>query len=84
MVKSGSNSRDFEHLDNFHEKVLYRTLEILRRNKEKIFSDILGSMFSVYDFEKKYLKLEIYREKDSIEKIFDSLKNETQIEPLRV
>ena len=28
--------------------------------------------------------LEIYREKDSIEKIFDSLKNEIQIKPLRV
>jgi transposase len=41
-------------------------------------------MFSVYDFEKKYLKLEIYREKYSIEKIFDSLKNEIQIKPLRV
>ena len=28
--------------------------------------------------------LEIYREKDSIEKIFDSLKNEISIKPLRV
>ena len=28
--------------------------------------------------------LEIYRETDSIEKIFDSLKNEIQIKPLRV
>ncbi len=28
--------------------------------------------------------LEIYREKDSIEKIFNSLKNELQIKPLRV
>ena len=33
---------------------------------------------------KQYLKLEIYREKDSIEKIFNSLKNEIQIKPLRV
>jgi transposase len=28
--------------------------------------------------------LQIYREKDSIEKIFDSLKNEIEIKPLRV
>ena len=57
MVKPGSNSRDFEHLDSFHEKVLYRTLEILRRNKEKILSDILGSLFSVYDFEETVSKI---------------------------
>jgi transposase len=39
------------NLENFHEKVLYRTLEILGRNKERILSEILDNLFSVYGFE---------------------------------
>ncbi len=46
------------NFDKFHERVLYRNLEILGRNKEKILSDILGSLFSVYDFEKTDLNLD--------------------------
>jgi transposase len=49
---------DILNLERFHERVLYRTLEILGRNKEKILSDILGSLFLVYDFEKKDLNLD--------------------------
>ncbi|MGV8076916.1 MAG: IS1634 family transposase, partial [Methanosarcina sp.] len=46
------------NFDKFHERVLYRNLEILGRNKEKILSDILGSLFSVYDFEKTDIHLD--------------------------
>ena len=46
------------NLESFHEKVLYRTLETLGRNKEKIFSDILGSLFSVYGFEETDINLD--------------------------
>ncbi len=46
------------NLESFHEKVLYRTLETLGRNKEKILSDILGSMFSVYGFEETDINLD--------------------------
>jgi len=42
---------DILNLERFHERVLYRTLELLGRNKEEILSDILESLFSVYDFE---------------------------------
>ncbi len=49
---------DILNLEIFHERVLYRTLEILGRNKEKILSDILGSLFLVYNFEKKDLNLD--------------------------
>jgi transposase len=38
------------NLKSFHEKVLYRTLEILGRNKEIILSEILDNLFSVYGF----------------------------------
>ncbi len=46
------------NLQSFHEKVLYRTLETLGRNKEKILSDILGSLFSVYGFEETDINLD--------------------------
>jgi len=46
------------NFDKFHERVLYRNLKILGRNKEKILSDILGSLFSVYDFEKTDIHLD--------------------------
>jgi transposase len=46
------------NLKSFHEKVLYRTLEILGRNKEKILSDILSSLFSVYGFEETDINLD--------------------------
>ena len=46
------------NLENFHEKVLYRTLEILGRNKEEILSDILGNLFSVYSFEETDINLD--------------------------
>jgi transposase len=46
------------NLESFHEKVLYRTLEILGRNKEEILSDILGNLFSVYDFEETDINLD--------------------------
>jgi transposase len=46
------------NLKSFHEKVLYRTLEILERNKEKILSDILSSLFSVYGFEETDINLD--------------------------
>jgi transposase len=38
------------NLKSFHEKALYRTLEILGRNKEIILSEILDNLFSVYGF----------------------------------
>ena len=38
------------NLKHFHERVLYRILEILGRNKEEILSGILNSLFSVYEF----------------------------------
>ncbi len=46
------------NLESFHEKVLYRTLEILGRNKEEILSDILGNLFSVYGFEETDINLD--------------------------
>ena len=46
------------NLESFHEKVLYRTLETLGRNKEEILSDILSSLFSVYDFEETDINLD--------------------------
>jgi transposase len=39
------------NLESFNERVLYRTLENIGCNKEVILSDILNSLFSVYDFE---------------------------------
>ena len=49
---------DILNLESFHERVLYRTLEILGRNKEEILSDILNSLFSVYDFEETDINLD--------------------------
>ncbi|AKB79782.1 Mobile element protein [Methanosarcina horonobensis HB-1 = JCM 15518] len=46
------------NLESFHEKVLYRTFELLGRNKEEILSDILGNLFSVYDFEETNINLD--------------------------
>jgi transposase len=46
------------NLKSFHEKILYRTLEILGHNKEEILSDILGNLFSVYDFEETNINLD--------------------------
>ena len=46
------------NLESFHEKVLYRTLEILGRNKEKILSEILNNLFSVYGFEETGINLD--------------------------
>ena len=42
---------DILNLESFHERVLYRTLELLGRNREEILPDILESIFSAYDFE---------------------------------
>ena len=49
---------DILNLERFHERVLYRILELLGRNKEEILSDILDSLFSVYDFEQTNLNLD--------------------------
>ena len=49
---------DILNLESFHEKVLYRTLEILGSNKEEILSDILYSLFSVYNFEETDINLD--------------------------
>ena len=49
---------DILNLERFHERVLYRTLEILGRNKEEILSDILNSLFSIYDFEETDINLD--------------------------
>lgn len=46
------------NLKNFHAKVLYRTLEILGRNKEIILSEILDNLFSVYGFEETDMNLD--------------------------
>jgi transposase len=46
------------NLESFHEKVLYRTLEILGRNKEIILSEILDNLFSVYGFEETDMNLD--------------------------
>lgn len=39
------------NLKEFHEKTLYRTLEIIGENKEKILSDIQDNLFEKYNFE---------------------------------
>ena len=49
---------DTLNLEKFHERVLYRTLELLGRNREEILSDILDSLFSVYDFEETDINLD--------------------------
>jgi transposase len=49
---------DILNLESFNERVLYRTLEILGRNKEEIISDILSSLFLVYDFEETDINLD--------------------------
>jgi len=49
---------DILNLERFHERVLYRTLELLGRNREEILSDILDSLFSVYDFEEMNINLD--------------------------
>ena len=46
------------HLEHFHERALYRALEILGRNKEEILSDILDSLFFVYNFEETDINLD--------------------------
>ncbi|KKH96658.1 transposase, partial [Methanosarcina sp. 1.H.T.1A.1] len=46
------------NLEKFHERVLYRTLELLGRNREEILSDILESLFSVYGFEETNINLD--------------------------
>jgi transposase len=46
------------NLESFHERVLYRTLELLGRNREEILSDILDTLFSAYDFEQTNLNLD--------------------------
>lgn len=42
---------DILNLKPFNERVLYRTLEIIGKNKDEILCDILNSLFSEYDFE---------------------------------
>jgi len=49
---------DILNLERFHERVLYRTLELLGRNREEILSDIMDSLFSVYDFEVTNINLD--------------------------
>jgi transposase len=49
---------DVLNLEPFHERVLYRTLELLGRNREEILSDILDSLFFVYDFEETDINLD--------------------------
>lgn len=49
---------DILNLERFHERVLYRTLELLGRNREEILSDILDSLFSVYSFEETNINLD--------------------------
>ena len=49
---------DILNLESFNERVLYRTLEILGHNKEKILLDVLSSLFSVYDFEETDINLD--------------------------
>ena len=49
---------DILNLERFHERVLYRTLELLGRNREEILSDILDSLFSVYDFEETDINMD--------------------------
>ena len=49
---------DILHLESFHERVLYRTLELLGRNKEEILSDILDSLFSTYGFKETNINLD--------------------------
>ena len=46
------------NLERFYERVLYRTLELLGRNREEILSDILDSLFFVYDFEETDINLD--------------------------
>ncbi len=46
------------NLERFHERVLYRSLELLGRNREEILSDILDSLFSVYDFEETDINMD--------------------------
>ena len=49
---------DILNLERFHERVLYRTLELLGRNKEEILCDILDSLFSTYGFEDTNINLD--------------------------
>jgi transposase len=49
---------DILNLESFHEKTLYRTLEILGSNKEEILSDILNILFSVYNFKETDINLD--------------------------
>ncbi len=49
---------DILNLERFHERVLYRTLELLGHNREEILSDILDSLFSVYGFEETNINLD--------------------------
>lgn len=49
---------DILNLERFHERVLYRTLELLGRNKEEILCDILDSLFSTYGFEETNINLD--------------------------
>ncbi|BBL64169.1 MULTISPECIES: IS1634 family transposase [Methanosarcina] len=49
---------DILNLEQFHERVLYRTLELLGRNREEILSDILDSLFAAYDFEETDINLD--------------------------
>ncbi len=49
---------DILNLESFNERVLYRTLEILGRNKEEILPHILSMLFSVYDFEETDINLD--------------------------
>ncbi len=49
---------DVLNLESFHERVLYRTLELLGRNKKEILCDILDSLFSTYGFEETNINLD--------------------------
>ncbi len=57
IVKNQEEILNILNLDRFHERVLYRTLELLGRNREEILSDILDSIFSVSDFEETHVNL---------------------------
>ncbi len=49
---------DIFHLEKFEERILFRTLEIIGKNREEIIADIQDRLFQTYNFEHTDINLD--------------------------
>lgn len=71
-------------LDEFNVKTLYRAVERLGRNREKIVDGREGFFCLTSNLDlNPYAIRKMYRDKDCVEKLFSSMKSDIGIRPIR-